>query len=227
MKKTNRQFRQNICGSQDGASLIELVIVMAVGVVLTTVALLSYASLNKYAADDQSLKILDVLQEARQRAINQKSVMRVEFNNTTSQIRLIDEKVGGVTADDAVIRTLPFNTQKVIVGTHPTNVSLTNLPQPDVTYGEIAFTNSNYVGSQNQNVFTLCFVKDGRVVQTVGNTCAAANSLRGATVYVYAPTTAGGKSEIVRALTISGTTGASSLYKCKMDADKNCQSWIN
>ena len=212
---------------QSGFSLIEILIVVVVGAIIAGAALLSFSVPKKYAADDQSLLILDVVQEARQRAINQKSTMRMEFNDTAKQIRLIDENKAGDTSDDAVIRNVQINTANVIVGTHPLNVNITNVPQESSPVAEAVFGASNYPSSLSQSVFTLCFVKDGRVVQvSADGTCAGTNTPRGATVYVYSKTTdAAGKSMLVRAVTINGVTSAGSVYKCVTDSTNNCTAW--
>ncbi len=212
---------------EQGFSIIELLAVVLIGTIMAAAAILSFSTPKKFAADDQMLKVLDVMQEARQRAINQKSTMRVEFNDTTKSVRLIDENAAGNTADDLVIRTLPIDIGNVKLGTHPQNVSITNLPTATSPVPELTFAASNYPSSQNQSVFTLCFIKEGRVVQTDNNgLCNSSNPLRGATLYVYSNQDADGKSSIVRAMTVSGLSSETLIYKCQADSTKTCTSWI-
>ncbi len=213
---------------EHGFSLIELMVVVLIATIMAAAAVLSFSTPKKFAADDQTLKVLDVMQEARQRAINQKSMMRVEFNDTTKSVRIIDENLAANTADDLLIRSLEIDTSNVTLGTRPQNVSITNLPPAASPMPELVFASSNYPSSKNQNVFTFCFVKDGRIVQTdAAGLCNSSNTVRGATMYIYSKPDAAGLSSIIRAMTVSGLSSETLIYKCKTDSTKNCVSWIN
>ena len=203
--------------------------------IIVCIAFMSVNSSKKFAADDQSLKILDILQEARQRAVNQRAVMRVEINNTKKQIRLFDENktkamdssLANDTSDDALISSFTID-NNVTIGVHPSNVSTSIVPVQTSPIPELAFSTTTYSLSANDSVFTLCFLRDGRVVQTgTDNLCSTTNSLRGATIYVYSLPKSNGKSEVIRAVTVNGISASSGVYKCQLDSSSNCTTWVN
>ncbi|MEP6902513.1 MAG: type II secretion system protein, partial [Actinomycetota bacterium] len=64
--------------SQAGFSLIELILVITVLTILSAIAVVSFWNTRKYSADDQAKKMIDVFDEARQKALNQRKTFRVE-----------------------------------------------------------------------------------------------------------------------------------------------------
>src|ERR1700742_4432065 len=80
---------QTLKGSQrckeadDGFSLIELLIVTALIVVLTAISIpYLYNYQRVYKSEDQALKIMDLMREANQKALNQRHNFRVEIDLT-------------------------------------------------------------------------------------------------------------------------------------------------
>lgn len=242
MNKKVSNLKDKFINNEQGFTLFELITVLAVSSIIGAVAFMSFSSPKRYAADDQTLKILDVLQESRQRAINQRAVMRVEINNTRKQIRLIDENktksmdatLANDSSDDIEIKKLAFDTKNVVVGVRPTNVSTTVVPVQSTAIPEIAFSQTTYPLSANDSVYTMCFLKDGSVVQTLATgLCPTSNSaagavIRGVTMYVYSiPNSTTNKSDMIRAVAVTGATSAATVYKCQLDSSKNCSKWVN
>lgn len=221
--------------SAKGFSVIELIVVIAVIGILSAITIMSFSSTQKYAADDQALKILDILQEARQKALTQRRVMRVEFNNTTKQIRLINEydtkvmnaALASDSSDDKEVRSIPFDVKNLVIGTKPSNVT-TTIPTQTSPIPEIAFSTTIYPPSNGNSVKTLCFVKDGRVLDPGANGLCEPDKddLGGVTVYVYDKPDATGKAKIIRAVTVSSITGAADVVKCQLDASNACTKWV-
>lgn len=213
--------------SEKGFSLIEILIVLTVLVIITTVAIIGYSSKRLYAADDQALKIMDVFQEARQRALTQASTFRVELNDTKKQIRLIDENNTASAADDQVLSTLDFD-PNTTVGTKPPNVKPVAgiVPQRNYPVPEITYTQTTYPSSATDRVKTLRFIKSGEVVDGGTDDLGTGAIVSGVTIYVYNGS-AGNMSTAVRAVTLGGVTAVAHLFKCQTNGEGYCTKWIN
>ncbi len=96
---STRSKKIKILKKEQGFSLIELVIVVLIISILSVISIISLRGEKKYLADDQAYKILDILNEARQRALTQHETMRVEFNKTQNIVQLISENAPG---DDTI-----------------------------------------------------------------------------------------------------------------------------
>ncbi len=213
MKKTS---------SQAGFSLIEVIIVIAVLVILSTIAVVTFWTSRKYSADDQAKKIIDVFDEARQKALNQRKTFRVEINKTQSEIRLIDEGTDTTTAsDDVILKKYPLSGQ-VVIGAAPSNASgapTATSPIPVPTYAA-----STYPLSSGDQKITLRFKRNGQVVDTGTDNIGTGSLMNGATIFVYSNTPSVSNPDVIRAVTVLGTTGDTSLYKCQF-ASSTCGSW--
>ncbi|MDQ6787930.1 MAG: prepilin-type N-terminal cleavage/methylation domain-containing protein [Acidobacteriota bacterium] len=216
----------NFLSSEQGFSLVELLIVIVIISILTTIAVLGTASTKLFAADNQALAITDILQEARQKALTERKTLRVELNDTKKQIRLIDENnTTSTAADDKIIRSSSFD-PATSVGTKPANIDpvYSVLPQSGSPVPEMQYTQTNYLLSQNDQVKTLRFTKTGEVVDGGTDNLGTGAINTGATIYVYNGAS-GSKSSIVRAITLSGITAAAQLFKCQTNAQGICTSW--
>lgn len=207
---------------QSGFSLLELVIVMTVTIIITTVAVVAYSSSRKHSADDQGRQIVDILDEARQKALNQRTTFRVEINRTQNRIRLIDEKTATTATDDVEVKSVQLSAQTTI-GPVPPNVSATptaTSPIPVATY-----SSSTYPLSSGDQKITLRFRRNGQVVDVGTDNIGTGSIVNGMTIYVYPKTASGVNPDVVRALTVLGTSGDTSFLKCKFDANKRCAGW--
>jgi prepilin-type N-terminal cleavage/methylation domain-containing protein len=201
--------------SQKGFSLIELLLVLVVLIVLVAIASISLSSPQKYAVDDQAKRLSDMLDEARQKALNQRTTFRVEINKTKNKITLIDEnpKVDD-SSDDVIIRSQPLNTN-VVVGAKPSNV--TTGPTTTSPIPAPAYSSSTYPLSNGDQKITLRFKRTGEVVDAGTDTAGSGSGsiVSGATIYVNSITPSATNPEQIRAVTVLGTSGDTAIYKCK------------
>ncbi len=221
MTKIERNKLKN-ASSQAGFSLAELLVVVAVLVILACFAVLGLGNVQKHSADDQAKKIIDVLDEARQKALNQRKTFRVEINRTRRQVRLIDEGQDASTPnDDTVLKMYPISTQ-VVVGAPPLNVS--GAPTATSPINVPSYTTSGYPLSSGEEKITLRFRRNGQVVDAGTDNIGTGSLMSGATIYVYPLKPAGTNPDVIRAITVLGTTGDTSLYKCKFTSSV-CGNW--
>lgn len=209
-----------IVKNEKGFSLIELIIVMVIISIMTAVSLFYLAASQRlYKPDDQALKIADILQEARQRALTQTSPMRVEIDLDDNVVRLIDERLIVLpatlpnSADDILIRQMPLlPPAEVFVEERANNVT-SNPPEPGI-FTNATFTISNHPLSIPNNVCTLRFLGNGTVTNAgtggVGNGAVPTSVI----LHVWSPSKADPEeSEIARALTVSGASGLVRLWE--------------
>lgn len=207
--------------NQEGFSLLELLTVAIVIVILTTVSLFYLTAQKKlYNADEQSLKIIDIIQEARQRSLTQREFMRVEIDLTTNSARLIDENGTGAVNDD-IIREIEFYPSALVrLDARPTNVS-TAPPEP-LPIPEAEFRGSLHPLSAGNEVATFRFKLDG-TVHNAGTDANGSNSVpTGFTLYIWKPNDdSTEQSSLVRAITILGATGSVRMWDYADDGTGN------
>lgn len=215
--------------SAGGFSLVELMVVLVIIALLSAFAMMSFGSEKLYDADKQTLAIIDLLHEARQRSLSQRNTMRVEINVTRNSIRLIDENRPNDSSDDVEIKSAVYRNNGVFIGTLPSN--MTDNPTELSPVPPIAFTTSNHPLSASDSVATMRFLRNGTVHNAGSNAVGTGSIATGATIYVWSkfpednsatPTTG----QIFRAITVVGTTGSSRLWKCSMTSG-DCSDWNN
>lgn len=198
---------------------------MVVMGILVSFALLGTSARKLYAADTQALAVIDILQEARQKALTQGKTLRVEINDTDKQIRLIDENSTTSAGDDEILQTKNFDAS-VTVGVRPSNVNIFGtLPKSSSPIPEIQFKQTTYPLSANDKVKTLRFLKNGEVVDGGTDDLGSGAISSGVTIYVYNGSS-GSRSTVVRAITVSGITAGVDFLKCQTDADGTCILWV-
>lgn len=211
----------NESSSEAGFSLVELVIVLAVMTVMTAIAIINLSSPRKYSADDQARKIVDFLDEARQKALNQKNTFRVEINKTKNQLTLIDENDNTTAADDQIIKFQPLSSQ-VVVGVQPSNV--TSGPATTSPIPVSAYASSTYPLSSGEQKITMRFRLNGEVLDVGTDNTGTGSIATGATVFVTTAPTAAASPDVIRAVTVLGTSGDTGIYKCKFTSGV-CGNW--
>ena len=215
---------------ETGASFIELVIVLLIISILSVMTLLSFKSDKKFLADSQAYLIVDMFQEARQRALTQHETLRVEINKTRNTIRLINENIAGNAADDLEIRVLRLeNPKNVVVETPPQNIS--NSPTDVSPIPNIIFKTSVHPSSLNDSVATLRFLKTGKVVDAGSNAIGDNAVVTGATIFVWMPNYSASDQplntgSVIRAISVLGSTGSSKYWKCPV-TNNQCSNWAN
>jgi prepilin-type N-terminal cleavage/methylation domain-containing protein len=196
---------------QSGFSMVELLVVVAIIVIMLGLSLpylLSYRKL--YRSEDQALKVMDLMREASQLALNRRRTTRLEIDLTENAVHIIDEN----NADpDTLLKSIPLDSiNEVRIDAQPTGVTAPAPPD----YDDAVFADDTIghwrdgVETSGNLVWTARFRSDGSVVN-------AANTPISATIYSWPPKTPGDAEaravEEVRAITMFGGTGAVRYWK--------------
>jgi prepilin-type N-terminal cleavage/methylation domain-containing protein len=225
VRNIKKNHHQN---NQQGFSFVELIIVLLVVCILSVLTLMAFKGEKKFLADSQSYLILDVLNEAKQRALTQHETMRVEINKTTNTIRLIAENAAGNATDDQIIKTLILESPSyAVIETAPTNIA--DSPTESAPVPAITFSASVHPLSTGNQVATLRFLRNGNVVNAGSNATGTNATMTGATIFVWMPeySSSGAplaKGSVIRAITVLGTTGSTRYWRCEVE-DGECTNW--
>lgn len=202
---------------QRGFSLVELLVVVSIVLIMTTIAIFAF-SRNKelYKTDDQALKMVDMLQEARFRALSQREIIRVEINTTLNQIRIIEENSPGTANDDNVIRIMSLTSQSEIVySTRPTGFSAS--PPTPITCTDVTFSSSTHPLSAGNNVAVFRFNMLGQVLNAGDNATGQNAALINSTIIIWPPKrtspTQADTVGLIRAISVMGNSGAIQYWK--------------
>jgi prepilin-type N-terminal cleavage/methylation domain-containing protein len=208
--------------SQKGFSILEIIVAMLVLAIFTALAINSFSSARKYNADDQAQILVDILNEARQGALNQRRTFRVEINRTINEITLIKENEPGDVTDDAIVKSIPFKSF-VKIGEVPSNIAAhptATSPIPVLNY-----VTSNYPLSNGHEKITLRFARNGLVLDPGNDNIGTGSLMRGATIYIFSNKEGTNTPQIIRAVTVLQTTGDTAILKCSFDAGGRCGNW--
>ncbi|HEY0426946.1 MAG TPA: prepilin-type N-terminal cleavage/methylation domain-containing protein [Pyrinomonadaceae bacterium] len=207
-------MKGNKKNSELGFSLVELLIVLLITMIMIAITGFYFLNHQKlYKPDDQSLKIVDMLQEARQRSLTQRETVRVEIDLTDNLIRLIDENTPATVNDDREIRRTTLLPQsEVKLQQRPDDISYNppeTLPAPTAV-----FTTSVYPSSSTHNVCTIRFQSNGTVVNAGTTAVGGGATVTGVTLHIWAPKkTNANEADIARAITIIGSTGSIRMWE--------------
>lgn len=205
--------------AQKGFSLIELMVVLVIISVAAGVSLFYFSAHQKlYLPDEQALKLIDMLQEARQRSLTQRRAMRVEIDMTDNTARLINENSASTVGDDALISQMILSAPaNIVIDSKPVNIS--TLPDDSASFPTAQFKPSVYPKSVSHRVCTFRFLPSGMVTDAGTNELAANAAVTGATLYIWSPQkSAVNEADIARALTISGTSGMIRMWEYKQNS---------
>lgn len=195
--------------TERGYSLPELLIVVIIIGILSLFSILYVtASKRLYKVEDQALQVVDILQEAKQRALNERQTMRIEINTVANAVILIDENSASAgDSDDREIKRLRIGTSgEVRVGPRPANVN-TNPTEP-TPVEPLAFAPSSHPLTTGNSVGVIRFTSSGVVLSAGSNSIGAGATMTGATVYVWKPRAASPtNSEMTRGITVLGPSG--------------------
>ncbi len=200
--------------NSDGFSMIELLVVISIIMILSGITFYYLNSTQSlYKPDEQALKIVDVLQEARQRSLTQRETMRVEIDLTDNVVRLIDENSSTTATDDNEIRTIALLSNfEVRVDKRPQQISYN--PPEEFPVPSASFNQSIYPASLAHNVCTLRFLSNGTVVDQGTNEVGNNAVIAGSTLHIWSPDENNiNNSKIARAITIIGSSGSLRLWE--------------
>lgn len=226
--KRDRLKTKNFTFSQQGFSVVELIIVLLVISILSVLTLMAFKGEKKFLADSEAYLILDFLNEARQRALTQHETMRVEFNKTNNTVRLISENAAGDATDDQIVKTLTLQHPNYVVMDHaPSNLAGT--PTDSAPVPALTFSTSVHPLSLNNQVATLRFLRNGNVVNAGSNAIGTNASMTGATIYVWMPEYSNSgtplqSGNVIRAITVLGSTGSTRYWRCGLE-NGQCSDW--
>jgi prepilin-type N-terminal cleavage/methylation domain-containing protein len=210
--------------AQDGFSLIEILVVLVVGLIMVTLSLFYLVGhKNLYKVEDQALQIVDVLQEAKQLALNQRQTMRVEINSSKNALLIIDENGPG-DSDDREIRRLPLlSANEAKIGSRPGNIAAEpNEPSP---VPQPSFQPSSHPLTQANSVAVLRFTSTGRVLNAGTNSVGAGATMTGMTIYVWKPRRDNASNaEMTRGITVLGASGTIRMWN--FDHNAATPKWV-
>lgn len=218
LRKSNEPGCTDRVRGNSGFSLTELLVVASILIILTAISVPYILNYKKaYKSEDQSLKIMDLMQETAQLALTKRRTMRLEIDLTDNNILVIDERnpdpVTGINEPDRLIKAIPMEKPlDVRVDIIPTGV-IRPIPPDYANAVYAADTRGHLVGAAtviNNNVWMARFQRDGSVVNTAG-------SPLNVTLFVWPPLTFGStapkSTKQVRAITLFGGSGAVRYWK--------------
>jgi len=205
---------------QKGFSMIELMVVLVLILIVSTISLFYLTGHRKlYNTDEEALQVIDLIQEARQRALTQREILRVEIDLTSNTGRLINENDPLISTDDRAIRQVTFYpTAGVRLDMRPNNV--TTAPPETLPAPTAQFTGSMHPLSAGHNVATFRFLSDGTVRNAGNNALGSGSVPTGSTLYIWKPkATNNNESDLTKAITILGATGSVRMWDFTKAAD--------
>jgi prepilin-type N-terminal cleavage/methylation domain-containing protein len=205
--------RQN---QQDGFSIIELMVVVAITITLTAATLIGFSGNKRaYAADDEATKVLSFFREGHQRALSQRQAQRITIDRQNNLIRLTD------------MGTLPGGDEMIINrGTLNTQVTM---DQPNIDGNLLAPPNAPYnypsAAFDLHGTIEIFFLADGSVTNAAGYVSASPAPV--SLTMFFSPTQGTAESpaqpagNLIRAVTLYGPTASAKFWRF----DTNKFSW--
>lgn len=226
-KEITKGHTNNNSGNS-GFSIIELIIVILILSILAVSSIILFGSRNLFFADHQAYLLADAFKEARQRALTQRETIRVELSKDKREIRLINENEAGDETDDVLEKTILLADEMYLTFDVPPD-NIANTPQEPTPVPNAEFKTSYHPLSNSETVATLRFLKNGNVVNAGSNAVGDNSAVTGATFYFWKPKvsengTITNDGEVIRAITVLGSTGNSHYWKCGVK-EGECVEW--
>lgn len=204
----------SINSGEQGFSVSELLTVIVIVMLLSALSLPYMFNYTKlYKSEDQALKVMDLMREAGQQALNKRRTFRLEIDLTLNAVLIIDENTPDPD-DDFRIKTIPLDKPidvRIDIApdgvTAPAPPNYANAVFDDDSIGH-EFAGESFSGNM---VWQARFRSDGSVIDAAGNPI-------NATLYSWPPITEGGTAARpgngeVRAITMFGGTGVMRYWK--------------
>ena len=222
-KKTSTAHPQNnhnwkLRKREAGFSLVELLTVVTVISIMTSVTIFSFLGNKRaYQTEDQTLRIMDFMRDAKERALSHRQVMRLEVDLTDKAVRIIDEgtpeNASGTDShgNDKLVRqeNLDSSAGPVRIDVQPSNISvlpnINTAATPVLSYPAAIYASSSHPLSAGHNVWAVRFQSNGSVTDSAGGAVPTS-----ATFFVWQPDTVTNYAaplQAVRAITLFGGTG--------------------
>lgn len=214
MKSKNHKFkgyRTRFQRHSKGFSITELLVVVAMIAILAAISIPMIVSSRKlYRSEEQALKVIDLMGEASQKALNQRRIYRFEIDLTDNVILLIDENGAN---PDVLVKRIPMNlVSEVRMDQKPDAVNKPNPPNfNDAVFAADSLGHMDGSTSvTGHQVFAARFRSDGSVVNAAGVPLTA-------NIYVWAPkvpaSTIRRSNGETKALTLYGASGLVRYWK--------------
>lgn len=190
--------------SEHGFSMVELIVVVLLIFITTSMSIFLLSGRQKaYKPDEQSAKIGDLMQEARQRSLTQRETMRVEINLDKGTARLIDENgdlISDGNGDDKELKKITLLPgADVKFNKRPDNITQ-NPPEP-IQVDPVVFYLSDYPGSELDKVVTFRFKRNGTITDKTDTPYSGS-------LHIWSPKSGNTEnSEIARSITFLGSSG--------------------
>ncbi len=206
-----------------GFSVSELLVVVAMIFILSGFALFYLNPYQKlYVPDEESLKIVDLLQEARQRSLTERETMRVEFNRDKRTVTLIDENnqmTPKSVSNARILRVLHWLPDgELRIGYRPADIAY-DPPEP-TPVPPLTFSPSVYPMSVGQSVATLRFrpfsgeTGNAAVIDGGTNPLGTDGNPISATIQLWSPNKDDNdKYAVARAITVVSSTGSVRMWE--------------
>ncbi|MFV0387885.1 MAG: hypothetical protein ACK5NT_03940 [Pyrinomonadaceae bacterium] len=213
---------QELRVGERGFSIFELSIAALILLTLSAITIFTFANTKIEKTDEQALALINILQDARLRALTSRRTIRVSIDDTKKSVYLIEERDPLTANDDVVLKTMRISSA-VAIGTVPTAVKAP--PTASFPAPVQQFAQTQYRLTQNDKVITLRFLSDGRVVDRGTEPLGANALITGATIYISNIKPTPKTPTIVRALMVSGNSAHSFINKCVVNGSDKCVSW--
>ncbi len=185
---------------ESGFSVIELLLVVAIMVILTAIAVTNLtANKRLYSPDEEAAQAISFFREAYQRALSQRQTMRVRIDLERNLILLMDE--GLLPGGDEVEVIRGVISHRVSIERPSINGVALNPPAAPYNY-----TTANF----NSNIWSVRFRADGSAVDQIGDPLSA-------TLFFVPSNLDENSIGLIRAVTVYGPTGTVRLWKLDKD----------
>lgn len=196
MSMIESQCRSSHNHRADGYSAIELLIVAAMVIAVTAIAVFTLTPQKRaHRADDAAAQVTNFFRDAYHRAISQRQTMRVQIDRSANLVTLIDENRLPV-GDEMEVRRAKLSDEVSLIPPVIAGAPVGAPPAP-YSYGAAVFAG---------DVWAARFRSDGSVVDGAGNPLSA-------TLFFSPVNIRNSDFNLIRAVTIFGPSGSMRVWR--------------